>query len=154
MPPSALFACWIYRNDKQNHWRLFNNVFNRLPTSTNNSDAANLCLIMGCESGDSSIGSIGSSGLIKWANIHSFGSDTSNTFNGLCLPSTESTGGGNCNVCDTCKIDLTRSIWKFSTPVGEYSLEFLLAETYLSHEQVLWSSLFLVWLMILVRCVN
>jgi len=37
---------------------------------------------MGCESGDSNNGSMGSSGLIKCARIHNFGSDTSKTLSG------------------------------------------------------------------------
>lgn len=64
-------------------------------TSHNSSEAASRCLIMGCDSGDSMIGSIGSRGLMRCANTHSFGSEISSTLSGLCLPSTASTGGGN-----------------------------------------------------------
>lgn len=74
MPPIAVFACC---------------------TSLNNSDAIVRCFSNGWLNGDSSIGSIGSIGLIKCASIQIFGSDTSKTLNGpCCLTSTESQGGG------------------------------------------------------------
>ena len=50
-------------------------------TSLSNSDANIRCLIKGCDKGDSSIGSIGSNGLIKCASMKIFGSETSSTDN-------------------------------------------------------------------------
>lgn len=54
-------------------------------TSLRSSDATARCFISGCDNGDSSIGSIGSRGLIRWARMHIFGSDTSRTDNELGL---------------------------------------------------------------------
>jgi hypothetical protein len=48
-------------------------------TSLRSSDATARCFISGCDNGDSRIGSIGSRGLIRWARMHIFGSDTSRT---------------------------------------------------------------------------
>lgn len=74
MPPMAVFAVW---------------------TSVKSSEAIARCLSNGWLKGDSTIGSIGSNGLIKCAKTHTFGSDTSKTLNGPCaLTSTESHGGG------------------------------------------------------------
>lgn len=64
-------------------------------TSINSSAATERCFSKGWLSGVSTIGSIGSNGLIKWAKIHIFGSDTSKTLNGpWFFTSTESHGGG------------------------------------------------------------
>lgn len=57
IPVTAVFACAI---------------------SDTNSPAAALCFNNGCTSGDSNTGSIGSKGLIKWHNMHNFGSGTYN----------------------------------------------------------------------------
>lgn len=66
-------------------------------TSATSSPAIERCFNNGWFSGDSSIGSIGSNGLIKWANIHIFGSDISKTLNGpWFFTSNESHGGGSC----------------------------------------------------------
>lgn len=74
IPPMAVFACC---------------------TSVKSSDAMARCFNNGWLNGDSTIGSIGSNGLIKCANIQTFGSATSKTLNGPCaLTSTESHGGG------------------------------------------------------------
>uniref|UniRef100_A0A8D8N1C2 (northern house mosquito) hypothetical protein n=1 Tax=Culex pipiens TaxID=7175 RepID=A0A8D8N1C2_CULPI len=63
MPPTALLPCC---------------------TSFSSSDATARCLDRGCDNGDSSSGSIGSSGLIRWARMQIFGSDTSSTLSGPC----------------------------------------------------------------------
>lgn len=53
------------------------------------------CFNNGWLNGDSIIGSIGSNGLIRWANTHTFGSATSKTLKGpWALTSSESHGGG------------------------------------------------------------
>lgn len=48
-------------------------------TSVSNSEAAVRCRISGCAMGDSRAGSSGSRGVIRWAIMQTFGSDTSST---------------------------------------------------------------------------
>jgi hypothetical protein len=54
----------------------------------------------GCDSGDSSTGSIGSSGLIRCARMHIFGSDTSSTDNALGLYDGSLTSGDTEGSCE------------------------------------------------------
>lgn len=61
MAPLAVFACC---------------------TSFSSSPAMLRCFSNGCASGDSRIGSMGSSGLIRWARMQTFGSATSTTLSG------------------------------------------------------------------------
>lgn len=61
MAPVAVFACC---------------------TSFSSSPAIERCLSSGWASGDSRIGSIGSSGLIRWARMQTLGSATSSTLSG------------------------------------------------------------------------
>lgn len=75
IPPAAVFACW---------------------TSFNSSDAIDRCFRSGWASGDSRIGSMASSGLIRCARMITFGSATSRTLSGpvWVLLSLRSLGGG------------------------------------------------------------
>uniref|UniRef100_A0A182QIF0 Uncharacterized protein n=1 Tax=Anopheles farauti TaxID=69004 RepID=A0A182QIF0_9DIPT len=75
IPPTALLPCW---------------------TSLSSSDATARCFMSGCARGDSSSGSIGSSGLIRWARMQIFGSDTSSTLSGPICDWSAVSGVGSC----------------------------------------------------------